>query len=354
MNKGRIKKLIEKAVSKFSLDLSGLTVLTEAASGYYSLTPIIAAAGRAESVLALTRDSQYGRASEIHDLTLDLAHQFGIDSKIEILFKRDDPRIKSADIVTNLGFVRPINKDFLLKLKKSVVIPLMWETWEYRQEDLDLQECRRLGIPVLGTNENHPDLEIYRYVGLLAIKLLFELDIEVFRSKILVIGSGDFGKYTIQSLLAAGALVSQLDIIKGDSLKDYKCRNTIRDCDAIVLVEHVSGDSLISHDGQITPNELYELNPSVSIAHISGGVNREELIEAGIPCIPKKFASPGYMSVATDYMGPSPLINLHTVGLKIGECLARAIQNGMYAIDAELEVLNELEYAQGFGEIHKR
>ncbi len=37
----RIKKLIEETIVAFKLNLEGLTVLTEAATNYYSLGPIL-------------------------------------------------------------------------------------------------------------------------------------------------------------------------------------------------------------------------------------------------------------------------------------------------------------------------
>jgi hypothetical protein len=52
MNLNRIKRLINKSILDFSLDLSGFYVLTEAASGYYMFTPIIAALAQADYVLA--------------------------------------------------------------------------------------------------------------------------------------------------------------------------------------------------------------------------------------------------------------------------------------------------------------
>jgi hypothetical protein len=34
----------------------------------------------------------------------------------------------------------------------------------------------------------------------------------------------------------------------------------------------------------------------------------------------------GYMTVATDYLGPRPVIDLHAAGLKVGEALSRGMR----------------------------
>jgi hypothetical protein len=65
----------------------------------------------------------------------------------------------------------------------------MWEGWEFRSEDLDLLACQRRGIPVVGTNEAHPALRIFDYLGMVVVKLIYEVEIEVMRSSIGLIAS---------------------------------------------------------------------------------------------------------------------------------------------------------------------
>ena len=69
---------------------------------------------------------------------------------VEILNDRSDSVIAGADIVTNLGFVRPIDEPLLSKLGPQAVVSLMWETWEHRPEELDRDACKRLGIANTG------------------------------------------------------------------------------------------------------------------------------------------------------------------------------------------------------------
>ena len=97
---------------------------------------------------------------------------------------------------------------------------------------------------------------------------------------------------------------------------------------------------------------LHSLNPYLAVAHICGNVSRAEIKRVGFPCLPERFAGPGYMSVATDYVGPRPLIDLHTAGLKVGERLAHARARGLAGLEAELTVLAETPLAQGFPGYH--
>ena len=349
MNIKRIEKLIRDAIDTYNLDLSGLTVFTEAASGNYVVTPLIAALAGSDRVFAITQDSRHGKSADVRNFTLKLAQKWGVGDRIEVVSDKIPLILSQVDIVTNLGFVRPIDKNMIAHLKPTAVLPLMWETWEFREADLDLAECRRVGIMVLGTNEREVTLDLFTYVGYLAVKLAFELEIEIYRSKVVVIGSGVFGESSVKAFDKLDADVGYIDLSAGNSLETESAKSTLRDADLIVLVEHQSRVCLIDSAGQMAVDELLALSPYVSIVHIAGNINREEVDNASIPCVPQQSAAPGYMSIATDYLGPKPVITLHTAGLKVGEAMARARLAGLDPIEAEKKVLRDLPLAMGFG-----
>ena len=349
MNIKRIEKLIDDAIDTYDLDLSGLTVFTEAASGNYVVTPLIAALAGSDRVFAITCDSRHGKAADVRNFTLELAQRWGVDDRVEVVSDKIPSLLSQVDIVTNLGFVRPIDKNMIAHLKPTAVLPLMWETWEFREADLDLSECRRVGIMVLGTNERAVGLDFFTYVGYLAVKLAFELEIEIYGSKVVVVGSGLFGKSSIKAFDKLEADIKYIDLSAGDSLDTESAKSALCNADIVVLVEHHSPACLIGSEGQITVGELLALSPHVSIVHIAGNINREEIDNDAIPCLPQKSAAPGYMSVTTDYLGPKPVIALHTAGLKVGEAMARTRLAGFNPIEAKKKVLHDLPFAMGFG-----
>ncbi len=202
IEKERIHKFIKQAIKKFDLNLKGLTVFTEAASGNYMYTSIAAALAGAKQVFAIAKDSRYGTKEEIKKQTIAEAKKLEVDNKIKIIFENNLADLSKCDIITNSGFVRPITKELIFHLKPTAVIPLMYETWEFRKEDLDLDSCRSHGILVLGTNEECPPMDIMRYSGFLASKLMFECKQEVHKDNILVIGSGRLGNNLAQFMQA--------------------------------------------------------------------------------------------------------------------------------------------------------
>jgi hypothetical protein len=348
----RFRRLIEEFIGSLNLDLSGLVVLTEAASGNYVVTPLIAAMANAEKVIGVTKDSKYGRVKDIIDNTLSMAKSFGIkQDNIQILDDLTPDLIEEADIVTNLGFVRPISKGFIYNLKKSAVISLMYETWEFREEDLDLAESLQRGIPVLGVNEQHATLKIFDYIGHLCMKILFEAGLEIFKSKIVVAGNSEFGKNIIKTLADAGAdvlcatsfdprLIRELGGAKiGNSIRGARAQQSIKDCDALIVNTYPDQSVVIGESGDISPARLLELSPETVIVQFNGLIERKSLDGYGFTCLPREEPTAGHMGWTLAHLGPKPVIALNCGGLKVGEVLARARLKGLGSEAAKRKAL---------------
>lgn len=346
-----VKELVKKFIADLDLDLSHLVVLTEAASGNYIFTPLIAAVGNAGKVIAVTKGSKYGKAKDVMENTLLFAKYFGVDGRIQVFDVLKPVMIEKADIVTNLGFLRPIDKDFISHLKPTAVIPLMYETWEFREQDLDLPECWKREVAVLGTNENHEVLRIFDYMGHLCLKKLYELEVEVFRSKILLVGSARYGQSIMKTLSAVGAEILCVTEEEGKKvrkfggrkigfrLKEADIQNKIRSCDAIIVNTYPNPDTILGKNGYLSAERLGELAPEASILQLSGHIDRKSLDEYGFCCIPKDEPRRGHMGWTLADLGPKPLIALHSGGLKVGELLARARLKGLDRREAEREAL---------------
>jgi hypothetical protein len=317
----RVKRLIDNAIVDFNLNLQGITVLTETASGPYVVTPLIAAMAGAEKVVAVTRSSRYGSANDVKKYTQDWIEQLGLsNSNIEVSLEPAIIHAETANLVTNLGFVRPINADFIKLLPHDAAISLMWETWEFRESDLDLPACIRYGVPVLGTFERHPRLQTFRYVGLCALKLLLEANIEVLHSKVLVLGSGYFGEEVAYALKQNGANVMHIKYPQNIEV-DQSFQSFLEGADACIICEHHSEFPVIGKEAGI-PSSWFE-NTDLVLIHICGNFDLEGISNNQIKFSPGKIAPPGFMSVATDYVGPRPVIDLHAAGLKVGQELIK-------------------------------
>ena len=61
----RLVRLAEASVTEMRIDLDGAVVVTEAATGAYAVTPIMAALAGARRVFAFTRPTRYGSVAEV-------------------------------------------------------------------------------------------------------------------------------------------------------------------------------------------------------------------------------------------------------------------------------------------------
>lgn len=111
----------------------------------------------------------------------------------------------------------------------------------------------------LGTNEHQPELQIFGYIGQLALKLLFESEIEVFRSRFLVIGSGEFAEQVLMSVRAAGAQAMPMNPRDANTQFAVALQRALPEADAVIIVEHHDRRMLIGDDDEIKPTELHQL-----------------------------------------------------------------------------------------------
>ena len=81
--------------------------------------------------------------------------------------------VAQADVVTNSGHLRPLGQGFVDLLRPDAVVSLMMEAWEVDagRLDVDLDALRRRGIAFAGTNERHPAVGVFDYLGVMAVKL---------------------------------------------------------------------------------------------------------------------------------------------------------------------------------------
>ena len=330
--RARVEHLIRTAISDLHLDLSEISILTEAASGYFAVTSLIAALAGADHVYAVTRDSPHGTADEVKEYIESWAADLNIGDRVHVTTSPGEDFASEVQIVTNLGFVRPIDWRIIERLPYDAAISLMSEPWEIRARDVDIHSCRSRNIPVLATNETHMRLQIFSYVGLIALKLLLETDVEVYRSRVLVVGTEPFGSATSGVLMNNGCEVVLLQPTQLSSLL-FRAGNF----DAVVLVEHRDRQTLVGTTGLIDPNVLVDMG--TLLVHICGVVDDTSIAESGLRKVPNITAQPGYMTLTTAYVGPRPVVDLHTAGLRVGEIAVRELRRSRNRVLAEEEAV---------------
>jgi hypothetical protein len=318
----RIDHLITSAIQSFNLNLKSFVVLTEAANGIYFVTPIIAALAGAR-VIAVAKDSIYASAEKAIEYVRAKAIDFKVEDKIDFVSNLSQHEINSADIITNLGFVRPIDVDFVKSIKPTSVISLFCETWEVRKDDINIDACLEREILVMGTNEEAPELRVFEYVGPLILKMIFEAGLEVYQNDFLILSNDKFGK-VINNTLNKNDANSKLINLHSRPL----IPSDTKKLDAIIVADYTYQGTIIGQDGLISTEELLDRFPDVIIIQFAGVTDIKELESKQIRYFPHHQVGSYRMAKTFDYLGPKPLIDLHSAGLKVG--LLGALANRKY------------------------
>jgi hypothetical protein len=322
----RLGLLMRQAIERCALDLSGRVVLTEAASGAYVVTPVLAAMAGARRVYAVTRSTAFGTAEDVVAQTLELANVVGVAQRLEITTRKSREHVAEADIVTNSGHVRPLDAETIAWMKPEAVIPLMYESWEYRPGDVDLDACRRQGILVAGTNEQHPAVEVFPYLGIMAVKLLLDAGVAVRGSRVLVLCDNPFGPSLVGGLLATGASV--------DLVADPADAGDVPYDAVIVAMTPQARPFVGGDDAVMTAREVTRRWPGAILAQFWGDIDRDALAAEQVPYWPVPPVARGHMGILPSAVGPEPIVRLQCGGLKVGEILARGagVTDPYYAV----------------------
>ena len=307
----RLARLIRESVKRTELNLEGLKVLTEAASGPYVVTPVIAALAGAD-VVAVTADSRHGSAEFKTESTIALARALGVDDRIEVTGVKTPALFSAADVVTNSGHVRPIAGEFARALRPGTVLPLMFEKWEFDSGriDLDIDEVRGRGVLIAGTNERHPEVDVFSFLGLMAVLQLADGGVSAYRGTISVLCDNPFNEYIVAGLQSAGADVSSESNL-GRLLSKPRP-------DAMILAVTPRNQAILG------PSEFSDIAvhwPDVTICQFWGDLDRSACASQGIRVWPEHDPGKGHMGVLPSRVGPEPIVRLQTGGLKVAQVL---------------------------------
>jgi hypothetical protein len=319
----RRKELIEQEIRSARLDLSGRKVFTEAAVGEYMMTSVIAALAGAADVWAIARDSSYGSANDAKEETLKFASFCKTNSRIQIITQKTADTLGKANIITNLGFVRPIDSETIGYLSREAVIPLMYSSWEFRQEDLDLSACNSKRIPVMGTDESEKGCGVLGFCGSLISKMLFREGLEIYQNRILILSKDEFGPVLLKYLRSVGAHVMQTR-----SLKHSRSRVFLGSSDCLIVSDYTSSREIIGRTGEISVADLARIAPRIRIIQFSGLIDAPSIEKAGLRCFPSERLSKNKMARTAAYLGPLPIIKLYVAGLKVGQAMCDAKARG--------------------------
>jgi hypothetical protein len=335
----QIVRLIRRAIAQSRLDLTGLSVLTEASVGYRRVTPVVAALAGADQVYAVGRDSAQASRKEAEEQTAYFAGVAHVGDRVKLLSTRLQAPLATVDVVTDLPGVRPIDESIVRNLAATAAVTLMRGTAHWRVTDVDVATCRRHGIAVAGVDEEAVGL--YRYLPQGVLAGLLELGIEVAGSTVVVAGEGPAHAYVVQTLARLGARVlvaapetaGRIQLYggekAGDGLADDAVTGRLAESDALVLCPVASGERWVGPGARTDAARLAAIAPHLAVVGLDADADLRALGGAGVRCRPA-----GGPDGLFDLL-PQAVVAQHTAGLRVGEVMTKARQRGSSPVAAE-------------------
>jgi hypothetical protein len=320
----RAFRIITRVIESLNLNLKGKTILTEVGSNNYIYTPIIAAIAGATKVIAWAKDSRYGQADQIIQECTLLARQLNVSNAISFRANiQPIEDIEMADVITNSGALRPIDVDFISHMKQVAVLPLMFEAWELREEDIDIKACKDKGIKVAGTWESHPEIKVFDYTGLLAVKLLLNAGVEIYDSNIVIWSNDHFGEIAEKALKNLGAKNVWV------TTKTDELYSLLPQLDAIYICNYSEERHFFGESGIFDLEHMISKNNAFTLVHLYGNINAKFCKDNGLKLYPERDGKAKMMTETLGYVGLEPLLRLQVAGFKVAECLMNNIENSL-------------------------
>jgi hypothetical protein len=301
---------IRDRIRILDLDLAGLEIVTEAATGAYAATAVIAALAGAR-VHACARDTRiHGSADDAIAATLALAEAASVEARVS--FSRGVPpeALRRSVILTNSGRIRPITRAMIGLLPPKAVIALMFEAWEFRDADIDLVACREHGVRLAAVNERHSNVAVFPFLGPLAVRLLQDAGISAGGKRVAILCDNPFAPFLTEGLFNAGAQAV---------LFDTPSHLAHRSWDAI-LMALLPGDAPL---GQRDLETIATRAPGALLAQFWGDIDREAAARLGLRICPEVEPGRGHMGILLNRLGHEPIVRLQAGGLKAAEIVWR-------------------------------
>ena len=218
----------------------------------------------------------------------------------------------NVDIVTNSGHLRPLTAALIDHMPSSAVIALMFEAWEFRPEDIDLQACARRGIPVVGVNERHEAVDVFSFLGPLCAKQLHDCGLSVCRNRIALLCDNGFAEPIMRGLMGLGAhveLFAEVAAVRPDGMGCGRRRPVARPRTSNRACRSEALAALIP--------------PEAVVVQFWGDVDRHAAMFHCLNLWPTPPPSAGHMAVLLSEIGPEPIVRLQTGGLRAAEWIRR-------------------------------
>lgn len=309
--------IVREQIALLDLDLSGLTVVVGAATGYQAVAATAAALADAGRVIALAGEFQrHPSLATAVDATLACARYAHVSERVEVMNRIDSRGWQDVDVLANGLPVGPISRSLVELLPPHAVVSLMAEPWELRPGVVDFDSCDDAGIKVVAPNLGHPAINLLPEFARLCCIMLDQAGVQQRGASLALVCDTPCAPFIEQALRERGVRVSVF--AHPSLLTDGKW-------DVIVAALRPSDRPPmdINSLGRISESSRQAL-----LVQFSGEIDRSAASYFGLTVWPPKRPTRGQLGLPLDVLGAAPAIRKLTGGLKAAEAAYRGAELG--------------------------
>ena len=329
-------ELIKQNIKLFNLNLSNYNILLPASPKEPAILAVIAAMSGAKNVYVKTIKQQIKEhiAKTTKELGFENIKCVDITTQ-EVLF--------GSNIVVKGGEIDKIDGAFINQLNKKRVITLFPENLDFNNtENIDLEACNKERASVVGIDPDDKNLNLYKYFSHIILKRCYEAGIDVYKSRVLLVGHGSLLDSSLQLLKAAGAIVYSCNIKA--SLDHAFVLKRFPELDAIIVIDYPQTSmQIIGSKGVISISDIVDLCPNAKIIHICGKLEENSLNFGKIKYFPATINS-NSINLNIRELGERGLVEIATACLKVADNLIKSNESSMNINDSVVtyKILNKI------------
>ena len=308
----KLKELASQYIGKYSLNLNNYNVLVPIIEHEPLLLGMIAGMSGANNIYMFDSNLNINKNYEplSDELNFNIKFIGGISENI----------LSSLNIILKDSKL-PIKEDKMkFFAKKTSVISMFPENLDFlntKTTDIDIEAANKNHLSIIGLDPQDHKIGLYQHFSHIILKRCYNLGLDVFKSKILLIGNGELLNCTLGLLKSTGAIV-------------YVCNTSVpydqsyilkhlKDLDAIIVIDYPqTKHQIIGSKGIIPICDIVDMCPLVKLIHICGKVETTSLNFGNISYFPEKITQDS-INLNIEELGERGLAEIATASFKIAE-----------------------------------
>jgi len=306
----KFKEIIRQYIDKYTLDLRGYNVLTPVFETEPLLFSVIAGMAGANNIYAFNpkiniNEKQNAVPGEFEfNITVLGSLPYEILPNLNILLKNSaisvkDEKLNSLPLRNFAISLLPENLDFI------------------NPQDPDIKQLKDKKIPVISHNPEDQRFDLYQQLTHIVLKRCYRLGIDIFRTKMLLVGHGNFLNTALGLLKSMGAMVYVCNT--GLPFDQSYVLKHLKDIDVIVAMDYPAQDNqIVGSNGVVDIGDIVDLCPFVRVMQVSGEIEVGSLKLGGVRYYPEQVANES-LNVNIKELGERGVVELAVNCLKLAE-----------------------------------